>query len=412
MIITAPVPGERVNLSEINLAGPDLYANGDPHLVWQTLRAEQPLFWQQLPTGLGFWAVTRHADVRRVLAEHETFTSECGTSLSMLGSPDPAAGLMMQATDPPRHRQLRRQFDQPLSAHAVPAYAEQVRPLVREIVTSAREDEVWDAAASFTQLPMAVAAELMGLPKTDINPLLRMSYATLAPLDPHYSSGTEQITVAEAHYAIAEYFLEVIAERRSCPSSDLISFLLTIEIDGRPLTDRELLLNCLSLIVGAVVTTSQAIVATLIALAGERGEGRWPVGASIEAGTEEALRWSSPITHFMRQARRDVELHGEKIHAGQAVTAWIASANRDESVFADPYRLDLRRSPNRHLAFGSGPHRCVGSHLARLMLRLAFQELFTHIECFELTGSPQHLVSNQLAGIASLPIRVKLRPAR
>jgi cytochrome P450 len=257
---------------------------------------------------------------------------------------------------------------------------------------------------------MAVAAMLMGLPRTDIQPLLRMSYAALAPLDPSYSTGTEQITVAEAHFSIAEYFSEFIAKRRKSPSSDLISFLLTIEIDGRRLTDRELLFNCLSLIVGAVVTTSQAVSATLVALADQHhGEGRWPAAASIELVVEEALRWSSPITHFMRQARCDVEMHGQKIHAGDAVTAWISSANRDESVFSDPYTLDLDRSPNKHIAFGSGPHLCVGSHLARLMLQLAFQELFADIECFELAGRPRHLVSNQLAGIVSLPVRVKRR---
>jgi cytochrome P450 len=159
-----------------------------------------------------------------------------------------------------------------------------------------------------------------------------------------------------------------------------------------------------------VVTTSQAVSGTLLALADQYGgEGRWPGGVPSDAFVEEALRWSSPVTHFMRRARRDVELHGKTIRKGEAVTAWIASANRDEAVFDQPYAFCADRRPNRHVAFGSGPHRCVGAPLARLMLRLIFEELAANIECFELADPPCHLVSNQIAGMNSLPIRVKPR---
>jgi cytochrome P450 len=410
MRITSPPSGSRVRLDEINLADTNLYTSGDAHLVWQTLRAESPVFWQAQPGAEGFWAVTRQADVRRVLADYQTFTSEKGTAIAMLGSPDPAAGLMMQATDPPRHGLFRQHLAEPFSAHTVVSYKKQIRSFVRDAISPARESEIWNAAEAFARLPMTVGAMMMGLPESDIDPLLKLAYASLAPRDPRYSSGSEKATAAAAHYNIIKYFTEYIDKRRASLSSDLISHLLTIQIEGRPLTSQEVLVNCLSLLLGAVVTTSHAITSTLIALAAQQnGEGHWPRMARLQVAVEEALRWSSPVTHFMRRARYDVEMHGEKIRAGDAITAWIASANRDETVFARPYELDLERTHNRHVAFGFGSHRCLGSHLARLMLHESFEELIASIECFELAGTPLHLVSNEIAGVVSLPLRLSFR---
>jgi len=410
MIISTPPVESRARLGEINLADVGLYTSGDPHVAWQTLRAERPVFWQAQSGGEGFWAVTRQADVRRVLGEYETFTSESGTAINMLGAPDPSAGLMMQSTDPPRHQQFRQPLGKRFSTHAITACQKQIRSFVRDAMEPALDGAIWDAADSFARLPMAVAAMMMRLPREDIDPLVRLAYASLAPHDPQYISGSAKTTSAFAHFDIMKYFAGYIAERRANPSDDLISYLLSMEVDGRHLNDEELLSNCLSLLLGAVVTTSQAINATFIALAEvNNGEGRWPVAMPAASAVEEALRWSSPVTHFMRRARRDVEMHGEKIRAGDAVTAWIASANRDEAVFERPFTLDFQRSPNRHVAFGYGAHRCLGSHLARLMLQESFEQLADDIESFELAGPPRHLSSNEIAGVVSLPLRLKLR---
>jgi cytochrome P450 len=410
MRITAPSPGSLVPLDQVDLADVALYTDGDAHLAWQTLRAERPVFWQERPGGQGFWAVTRHADVRRILSEHQTFTSERGTAIAMLDAPDPAAGLMMQATDPPRHRQYRSRLGRPFSARAVHAHTQTIRSSVRQAMSPARDGGTWDAARAFSRLPMTVAAVLMALPEADVDLLLRLAFASLAPMDPAYNTGSGKAAAMFAHYDIIAYFRERIGERRKNVSDDLISHLLTIEIAGSRLTDEELLFNCLSLLLGAVVTTSQAISATLIEVAAQHGgEGRWPQDVPVESVAEEALRWSSPVTHFMRRARHDVEMHDTKIRAGDAVTAWIASANRDEAVFASPYTLDLGRSPNHHVAFGYGPHRCLGSNLARLMLREALAELIACVESFELAGTPRHLASNEIAGVVSLPLRLTFR---
>jgi cytochrome P450 len=408
--ITAPPSDARIALDQVNLADTGLYTNGDAHLVWQTLRAECPVFWQKRANGHGFWVVTRRGDVRRVLAEHQTFSSESGTAIAMLDSPDPAAGLMMQATDPPRHRQFREHLGKPFTHRAVEEHAEYIRNFVRNAIEPVRDGAVVDVALSFAPLPVAVGARMMGLPAADIDPLMRLAYASLAPDDPRYRApGAVGPTAALAHFEIVAYFASRVAERREDPGDDLISHLITVEVGGRRMTDHELLANCLSLLLGAVVTTSHVISATMIALAEMHGgEGRWPHGPSMQAIIEEALRWSSPVTHFMRRARRDTEVCGQKISEGDAVTAWIASANRDESTFARPYELDFGRTPNRHVAFGAGPHICLGRNLGRLMLWHSFEQLIASIESFELADVPVHLASNEIAGVVSLPVRTKL----
>lgn len=408
--ITAPPSDARIGLDQINLADTDLYTKGDAHLVWQTLRAECPVFWQKQANGQGFWAVTRHADVRRVLSEHKTFTSEGGTAIAMLGSPDPAAGLMMQATDPPRHQQFREHLRKPFTPRAVNEYAEYIRTFVRNAIEPAHDRAVIDVAMLFAPLPAVVGARVMGLPAADAAPLMRLAYESLAPDDPRYRrSGTARSTAVYAHYEIVDYFARRVAERRKDPGDDLISHLITVEMGGRRMTDQELLVNCLSLLLGAVVTTSHAISATILALTeAHGGEGRWPDSPSTQPMIEEALRWSSPVTHFMRRARHDTDICGEKISEGDAVTAWIASANRDASAFKRAYELDFGRVPNRHITFGAGPHLCLGRNLARLMLRHSFEQLIASIESFELAGVPVHLASNEIAGMVSLPVRAKL----
>src|SRR6185437_13845762 len=157
MRICAPAKASRVPLADINLADVSLYTSGDAHAVWQTLRAERPIFWQSQVGGEGFWAVTRRTDVRRVLSEYETFSSEGGTAIAMLDAPDPSAGLMMQATDPPRHQQLRDQLRHSFSARAVAAYEAQVRSFARDAVTAAADADTWDVAQAFAPLPMTIA---------------------------------------------------------------------------------------------------------------------------------------------------------------------------------------------------------------------------------------------------------------
>lgn len=412
MRITTPpaVPDPAIDLEGIDLSTTMLYTAGDAHSVWHTLRARQPVFWRPHPMAGGFWSVTRHADVRRVLRDHRDFTSERGTALDMIGFPDPAAGKMMHATDPPRHREFREPIEQPLRAQAMSDYTPIVRTLVRGILQPQRDAE-WDAAAALSRLPVAVVARLMGLPDSDVDFLQHAAYASVAPHDPHYRTGSPDETLRWAHTAVADYFTRQVSNRRAAPSADLLSHLITMEVAGRQLTNDELISNCFSLLVGGVVTTAQVASATLNALAEHGGgEGRWPAAPDgITTLLEEALRWSSPTTHFVRYARNDVDLHGVRIRHGEPVAAWIASANRDEDVFDRPYIFDPGRRPNRHITFGTGVHRCVGRQLARTMLQETFEAMRATMHRFEV-GEAVHLASNLIAGIVHLPVRVRPTP--
>jgi len=409
MIIAEPDPAAPVDVEGIDLLDTALYTRGDPHSVWQALRAQHPVFWSVPPGtgGIGFWSVTRYSDVRMVLRDHEAFTSEKGTVLSLLGTDDPAGGSMMAVTDPPRHSLMRGAIGKPLSARAVPDYASWIRELVVELIEPARHGDVFDAARIFARLPVEIIVRLMDLPRDDIDMLLRWAYGCVAPSDPHYLSGNGDETEMYAHHGLIGYFDEAISDRRRALSNDLLSHILTMDFDGGRMPEEDVIANCYSLLLGGAITTSQVIGATLLGLVEQNdGEGRWEPGIPEAAAVEEALRWSSPAVHFMRYATRDVVLHDVRIREGDAVAAWLPSANRDESVFDRPYRLDLRRSPSGHVTFGSGIHRCVGQPLAKLTLRIVFDEFFTHLGAFGLAGPPVHLVSNAVAGLVSLPLRI------
>lgn len=401
---------DQMDQGRVDLSCTTLYTEGDAHRWWRVLRAERPVFWNQSSSRPGFWSVTRHADVRQVLRDHTTFTSERGTSIDTMGGRDLAAGRMMHATDPPCHRRLRVPIERPLTSRAMAAHTDLVRSAVERLLAPAREETEWDAAGPLTQLPMEVVAGLMALPPGDADTLLRLAYASVAPGDPHYRHGSVPQTLKWAHSEIVDYFHQRVRERRRRPGDDLLSHLVTMEVGGQQLPDEAVVLNCFSMLVGGVVTTGQVVCATLVALA-ERGggEGRWPEPDPGPPFVEEALRWASPTTHFLRYTRQEVTLAGVTIPPDQPVAAWIASANRDERIFGRPYTFDASRIPNRHLAFGAGPHRCVGRQVARVMLREGFSALRSMTGSFELAAEPTHLASTLIAGVVRLPIRSRPR---
>ena len=196
------------------------------------------------------------------------------------------------------------------------------------------------------------------------------------------------------------------------PAQTSISLLLTIEAEGQRLTPSQVVSNCYSLLLGANVTTPQIANAALLHLIEQGTYASWANQPDlIQTGVEEALRWSSPASHFVRYATQPVTLRGVDIDEGDPVVVWVGSANRDADVFPDPYRFDIARRPNKHLSFGSGPHYCVGHTVARIGLRLLFEEIFRHVESFELAGEVEHLRSNFVAGIKHLPVVARWRTA-
>lgn len=419
MRITAPTAAEPVPLEGLDLTDPRLYSAGDPHAVWRTLRAQAPVFRQELPDGRAFWSVTRYDDCCRVLGDSAAFTSSRGAILAMLGTPDPAGGHQMAVSDPPRHTHLRLPQQQLLTHAAVAPRVPAIRAAVSDLLAPlCRGEGVFDLGAAMCLMPMLVSGMLMGLPSEDYGSLTRLGLMTVAPDDPEFQvDGDAHATLRAAHTGLFAYFSDQIAHRRrSAPPDlgdrDLVGRLMTMRVEGSPLRDGEVVSNCYSMLLGANVNTGHVVSAALLHLLDDPEQyDRWSAGppALLRSGIREALRWSSPVLHFLRYAAADTEIRGVPVAAGDGVVAWIASANRDDDVFADPYAFRVDRRPNNHIAFGYGPHTCIGAPAGLLTLQVAFEEIFRHVERLELAGPVEHLASNFTAGIRHLPVLARRR---
>jgi cytochrome P450 len=389
-----------------------MYSDGDPHLAWQTLRHEAPVFWQQLADGRGFWSVTKYDDCCRVLGDYASFTSERGVILKMLGTRDPAGGRQMAVSDPPRHTQVRDPLHEMMTLTALRPHMPRIRAAVHRLLAPMTEEQPWDMGTAMTQLPMLVSGVLMGLPESDYADLVRGGMMTVAPDDEEYQvGGSADETLRQAHHDLFAYFAQQVRERRrsargDLASQDLIGRLMTMRINGARLGDGDIVSNCYSLLLGANVNTGQVISAAMLRLIDDPEQfERWARDETLfRSGIHEAARWSSPVVHFLRHAVEDIEIRGQKIRKGDGVVAWIPSANRDEEVFEQPFRFFVGRQPNREIAFGYGRHRCIGTTPALVTLELTLREMFARVARFELAGEVEHLSSNFTAGIKHLPV--------
>jgi cytochrome P450 len=402
-------------IAQADLTDASFYVKFNPWDLWRQLRREAPVAWQQLPDGRGFWLVTRHADCSRVLDDHEVFTSQRGTMLAMLGTQDPAGGRQMLVCDPPRHTALREPLQQLLTPIALRRLTAQIRDHVRQFLRQGMRQPVWDVGATMMTLPTRIAALLLGLrlDEGEYGELMRWSTMAMAPDDPEFQvAGDRAATLREAHRGLFAFFGRELSERaRRAGDGSLIDRLIAMRIDGEELSHGDLIANCYSLLLGANVTTGHVVSASVERfLRGDELYQKWAGSrALLRTGVEEAIRWTSPVFHAMRHASRPVQLRDTQVGGGDAVVAWIASANRDEDVFADPDAFDLSRQPNRHIAFGAGPHYCIGAVTARITLRIIFEELLDHVESFEPAGQASRLASTFVNGIKHLPVTVTPR---
>ncbi|NWJ69100.1 cytochrome P450 [Pseudonocardia sp. ICBG1122] len=401
-----PVPQDR--LGGIDLLDLDLYTDGDPHSVWDALRVLAPLHHQTTGDGREFWSVTRYDDCCAVLGDHQRFTSERGTVITHVGQDDIAAGQLMTSTDPPRHTEVRRAINGQLTARALAGSHGRIRRAIVEFLGPALDGATFDIAEAAQILPMVVAGPILGIPEQDWDQLVRLSAMVTAPTDPHFRCGGRAATLAIAHHEIIEYVSDWVRRRRAVDVADgsLLDTLLAARPGGRSLTDHEIAYDGYSIVLGANVTTPHTVSGTVAALI-ERPDQLRRVRADphlVPALVEEALRWTSAACNFMRYAVDDVELTGGTVPAGGAVVAWIGAGNRDPARFTDPHTFDVERHPNRHIAFGFGPHYCIGAPLARLTLRIFFEELTSRFDSLELRGAPTHLRSYFIAGLTHLPI--------
>lgn len=389
---------------DIDLLSPGVFAG---HRFLDRLAAvrERPgLTWHPEPDGPGFWVAARYDDVQAVLSDPGTFSSRAGIRLGGSGeAADLVADRMMVVSDPPRHGRIRRVVGAPFTPAALRQWHDRivagVTDLVDEVVAAdAGGPLVRDAVGDLAQrLPNQVICAMMNLPRADWPLIGRLTTDGLDSPDP--------IDRLDANAEIFGYFADLIAERRARPGDDLISALLAADGD---LTDDELILNCSGVLTGASETVRYAAAGALLVF-GDRPELWTALRAAPEllpTTVEEILRWTSPGLHALRTVTRPVTVAGTVLHPGDRVTAWICSANRDPTVFPDPDTFRPDRTPNKHLAFGWGPHVCVGARVARLELTALLTALIRRVRVIAPAGEPVWGAGNFIHGLTRLPVRL------
>ncbi|CAM5292111.1 cytochrome P450 [Streptomyces avidinii] len=406
---------------------PRIYAAGVPHERYRLLRERHPVAWQAepeirgWPAGPGFWAVTRHADVVRVLRDHRTYSSWLGAT--QIRDPDPADLPFLRRTmlnqDPPEHGRLRRLVSRAFTPARVDAFAGRVRERARTLLAAAREsaeDGAADLVRTVTdEYALLNLTDLLGVPAADRALLLEWTVRIIGYQDPEDAPapllGPDGTPLNPRSPALLgemfAYARELAAHKRARPGDDVMTALA-----GAGLDPAELEMFFFLLTVAGNDTVRSAAPGGLLALAGDPDAyRRLSVGAApMDRAVDELLRVHPPVLSFRRTASADTELAGQPIRAGDKVVVFHASANHDERVFADPGRLDLARTPNPHVSFGDGPHVCLGAHFARLQLRILYEEWCAAMPAPELAGPPRRLVSNFINGITRLPVRVSGRP--
>jgi len=386
----------------INLVDPGLYTSGDPFAQWRWLRANDPVHLHQATDFPGFWALTRHEDVKAVFRDAETFSSAQGILLRPSGhGADPGGGRTLALTDPPRHRQLRRLVEDWFALRSVRAIEARMREVAGNVIDLAVEREHCDFVADIAaRIPLYIICDMMGVPEPDWEDLFKLSRQAFGAGDP--------ATRRFAHLEIMGYFEDLAVARTASPADDLVSILVTGEVGGSRISQEEVILNCDNLFVGGAENTRIAAAGGMLAFLENPEQWQRLVGdpALLPSAVEEVLRWTSTPTHIARTALHPVEIRGRRIDTGDLVTLWIPSANRDEEVFEDPDLFDVGRQPNRHLALGFGEHFCVGNMLARVEMRLLYEELIGRPVRIELGGEPIRLSSIVVNGLEQLPVKM------
>ena len=382
---------------EFDLLDGGWYA-GQPHADWAWMRDNAPAYRDEKND---IWALTRYEDVLAVEKDAHTFSSH--------RAPRPHGDHlpMIISMDGDEHSRRRKLVSRGFTPRRVRDHEQTIRRICTEIIDRVAPaggcDFVWDVAAP---LPLLMIADMLGFPPESYDDLLRWSDDLIRGT----TAGDPEVmqVAAEAMIAFRELQLEVIADRRSRPpQDDLISVLCHAEIDGERLDDESIINESLLILIGGDETTRHVVTDGMLALLDRPDQ--WAIlrddPAAMEVAVEELLRWVSPIKNMSRTVTRELELHDQTLHEGDQVILMYPAANRDPAVFDDPDRLDVRRDPNPHLAFGFGPHFCMGASLARLELKVMFTELARRLPDLHLAGEPMpRRSSNFISGPEAMPV--------
>jgi cytochrome P450 len=404
----------QLGLETIDLTDPELYRQGFPHEVFAILRDEAPVWWHPENRGtdrLGgsFWVVSKHADVQAVSRDPARFSSLDGPSLPTV--PPEQRGAMVVSMDPPDHTRMRRLVSAGFTPRMITKLEDQARTWARTIVDHALDRDQCNFVHEVAyQLPMHMIADIVGIPVSDREWLFDRVNVFLSSTDPRSRLSRDKISAIQAE--MFGYAQQLGDDKRRHPADDVWTTLIGAEIDHDDgertrLTPLELDLFFIVLTIAGSETTRNAISAGLMALVGHPDQLellRSDPGV-MSTAVEEILRWTAPAAYFRRTATVDTEIRGVPIAAGDRVTIWHSSANRDEDAFEDAFRFDITRAENPHVTFGGGGiHYCLGANLAKREIRVMFEELLTRVRGVEIVGEPEYSVQ----GIGN-PITVSLK---
>jgi cytochrome P450 len=413
-----PVP-----LDEVDLADIDGFTDLRGFAQLDTLRREDPVHWNPEPApNHGFWAVTRYDDIWTVDKDPETFTSEKFVNLEEVDDDLRDIRRSLLETDGPRHTVLRKLIVREFTPrNLLKNYEAFLRELTKNTIETALEQSEFDFVESISaDFPIQVLARLLDVPREDTPKLIAWGNEFVGNTDPDFAKVLADSEEGAKYkhlpfrsptvQQVWDYGDELKRQRVGGDGADLVSQLANkMPEDGVPLSDHDFRQYFTLLVIAGNETTRHAISSSMLGLMEQREQLRLlqEQPELIPGAIEELLRWASPVYHFRRTATRDVELGGKEIKEGDKVVMWFASGNRDESVFEDPYRLDVTRANVDHMTFGKGsPHLCLGNNLARMEIRLMFEELIPRIKDIELNGDVRRVRSNFVNGIKAFPVKV------
>lgn len=391
----------------------DTWAERIPHAEMEWLRQNRPVHWHDGPaSGEGFWCLTKWSDVREVSRQPRTFSVELGSPFIETHDEESLRlmALTLVSMDPPKHDRMRRLVSAGFTPRMIGLLEHKIAERAVHIVDSVIEEQACDFVQRIAaELPLQVICEMIGVPEEDRHLVFEWSNTLVGQQDPDFNRGPGAGEVAMAQmYAYCD---RIAADRRIRPRDDIMSTLVHAEVDGDRLSPEEIDMFFVTLAVAGNETTRNLIAHSMQALF-DHPEARAELQSGLDdqmlwkSATEEFLRWGSSIVCFRRTAAEDTQVHGQPIRAGEKVVLYYISANRDEDVFVDPYRFDIRRNPNEHQAFGGGGiHYCLGANLARLEIRSMMQEVLRRLPDIRPDGEPARLRSNFINGIKRMPVR-------
>jgi cytochrome P450 len=402
------------DLENVQVTERELWQDGPPHAVFGRLRGECPVHWTEriteYPDEPGYWSVTTADDIHAVSRDWQTYSSERGGVTAVTAVfPLELVRAMFIGMDPPKHDRLKQLFQAGFTPKRIAAHEEAIRAIVVDVLDGLEDRETCDLVTDVAQPVVSrVIGSFMGIPPQDDAVWANLMNATLGASDPDLAPQGIEGVIEHDVPQIFERCRRLIAERRANPTDDLTSVLVHAEIDAQRLEEHEIVMGFFLLVAAGNDSTKATYCSGMLALMEHPDERRILLEdpSLIPSAVEESLRMFPAFAHFRRTATRDAELHGRRIREGDKVVMWYVSSNRDESRYADPDRFDVRRDPE-HQAFGAGGrHFCLGTALARLELRILFEETLARFPQMELAGTPTVVESAFLNQLKTLPVRL------